>query len=44
MARRPHRNYRSAFKVEVAVAAIMGEKTLIALAQDFDAHPIQINP
>ncbi len=42
MARRPRRNHSPAFKAKVAVAAIKGEKTLIELAQDFDAHPDQI--
>jgi transposase-like protein len=42
MTRRPRRNHSPAFKGEVAVAAIKGEKTLIELAQDFDVHPNQI--
>ena len=42
MARRPRRNHRPAFKAKVAVAAIRGEKTLIALAQDFDVHANRI--
>lgn len=42
MAKRPCRNHNPAFKAKVAVAAIKGEKTLVALAQDFDVHPTQI--
>ncbi|MGX0978372.1 transposase-like protein [Roseovarius sp. MBR-51] len=42
MARRPHRNHSPEFKAKVTVAAIKGEKTLIALAQGFAAHPNQI--
>lgn len=42
MARRPRRNHSPAFKAKVAVAAIKGEKTLSALAQQFDVHPNQI--
>jgi len=42
MARRPRRHHSPAFKANVAVAAIKGEKTLIELAQDFDVHPNQI--
>ncbi len=42
MTRRPRRNHSPAFKAEVAVAAIKGEKTLIELAQSFDVHPNQI--
>ena len=42
MTRRPRRNHSPSFKAKVAVAAIMGEKTLIELAQDFDVHPNQI--
>jgi transposase len=42
MTRRPRRNHSPAFKAEVAVAAIKGEKTLAELAQQFDVHPNQI--
>lgn len=42
MTKRPRRNHSPAFKANVAVAAIKGEKTLIELAQDFDVHPNQI--
>ncbi|WP_441869517.1 hypothetical protein [Phaeovulum sp. W22_SRMD_FR3] len=39
MARQPRRKHSSAFKAKVAVAAIKGGKTLIELAQKFDANP-----
>ena len=42
MARRPRRNPSPAFKAKLAVAAITGEKTMIALAQEFDVHPNQL--
>jgi transposase len=42
MSRRPRRNHTPAFKAEVALAAIRGEKTLADLAQQFDVHPNQI--
>ncbi len=42
MSRRPHRNYTSAFKAKVALAALKGEKTLTELAQQFDLHANQI--
>jgi transposase len=42
MSKRPRRNHASAFKAKVALAAIKGEKTLAALAQQFDVHPNQI--
>ncbi len=42
MARRPRRNHSPAFKAKVAVAAIKGVRTMIDLAQEFDAHPNQI--
>ena len=44
MTRRARRKHSPAFKANVAVAAINGEKTLIELAQDFDIHPNQISP
>jgi transposase len=40
--RRPHRNHTPAFKAKVALAAIMNDKTLAELAQQFDIHPKQI--
>lgn len=42
MATRSRRNHCPSFKAKVVVAAIKDEKTLIELAQDFDAHPNQI--
>jgi len=42
MQRRPRRNHSSAFKAKVALAAIMGERTLAQLAEQFDIHPNQI--
>src|ERR1700709_2847366 len=42
MARRARRMHNPAFKAKVALAAIKGEKTLAALAQQYDVHPNQI--
>ncbi len=42
MTKRPRRNQRPAFKANLAIAAIKGEKTLADLAQQFDVHPNQI--
>ena len=42
--RRPRMNHIAAFKAKVAVAALHGDKTLIQLAQQFDAHANQITP
>ena len=42
MGRPPRRNHSAAFKAKVAVAALQGEKTLIASAQDFNVHPNHI--
>jgi transposase-like protein len=39
MSRRPRRNHTAAFKAEVALAAMKGEKTLAELAEQFDIHP-----
>lgn len=39
MSKRPRRNHSPAFKAEVALAAVKGEKTLAELAQQFDVHP-----
>jgi len=41
MARRPRRSHSLACQAKVAVTAIKGEKTLIELAQAFDAYPNQ---
>ena len=42
MARRKRRNHSSAFKAQVALAALKGDKTLAELAQQHDVHPNQI--
>src|SRR5674476_687591 len=42
MSRRPRRNHSPAFKARVALEAIKGEETLIAIAERFDVHPNQI--
>lgn len=39
MSRRPRRNHSPAFKGEVALAALRGDKTQAELAQQFDVHP-----
>ena len=38
----PRRNHSPAFKAKVSLAAVRGEQTLAALAQQFDVHPNQI--
>ena len=40
--KRTRRNHGAAFKAQVAVAAIKGEKTLVELAEQFSVHPTQI--
>ncbi len=42
MAKRSRRNPMPAFKAKVSLAAVRGEKTIVELAQQFDAHPNQI--
>jgi transposase len=42
MSRRPRRNHTPAFKAKVALAAVMGDRTLAQLAEQFDVHPNQI--
>jgi transposase len=42
MPRRPRRNHRPAFKAQVALAAIRGDRTLAELAERFDVHPTRI--
>ena len=42
MSRRPRRNHSPAFKARVALEAIKGEETMIAIAERFDVHPNQI--
>ena len=43
MSRRQWRNHTSAFKAEVALAAIKGDRTLAQIAEQFDVHPNQIS-
>ena len=40
--RRPRRNHTPAFKAQVAIGAIKGDRTLAQLAEQFDVHPNQI--
>ncbi|QKV51897.1 IS3 family transposase [Comamonas antarctica] len=42
MSRRPRRNHSPAFKPQVALEAVRGDKTLAELAQKHDLHPTQI--
>jgi transposase len=42
MQRRARRNHTPAFKAQVALAAIKGDRTLSQLAEQFDVHPNQI--
>ena len=42
MSRRPRRTHSAAFKAEVALAAVRGDKTLAELVQLHDVHPNQI--
>ena len=42
MTRRKRRNHTAAFKANVAVAALKGEKTLAELAEQIDVHENQI--
>ena len=42
MTRRTRRNHTPAFKAQVALAALKGDKTLAELAQQDDIHPNQI--
>ncbi len=42
MTRRARRTHSPAFKAQVALAALKGEKTLAELAQHYDVHPNQI--
>jgi putative transposase len=41
-ARRPRRRHSSAFKAQVALEALKGQKTLNELASAFGVHPVQI--
>ena len=40
--KRTRRNHGAAFKVQVAFAAVKGDKTLAELATQFGVHPTQI--
>jgi transposase-like protein len=40
MSRRPRRNHASAFKANVALAAIKGDRTLVQLAEQFDVKAV----
>ena len=40
--KRPRRNHGAAFKAQVALAAVKGDKTLAELAEHFGVHPTQI--
>jgi transposase-like protein len=42
MTKRTRRNHTPAFKAKVALAALKGERTVVALGQQFDVHPNQI--
>jgi transposase-like protein len=40
--KRPHCSHFAQFKAKVALTALRGDKTLAALAQQFDVRPNQI--
>ena len=40
--KRTRRNHGAAFKAQVALAAVKGDKTLAELAEHFSVHPTQI--
>ena len=40
--KRTRRNHGAAFKAQVALAAVKGDKTLAELAEQFTVHPTQI--
>ena len=42
MKRRARRNHSPAFKAKVALAALIGDKTLAQIAEEFDVHTNQI--
>jgi transposase-like protein len=39
MSRRPRRNHSAAFKANVALEAVMGDRTIAEIAQKHDVHP-----
>lgn len=41
--KKSRRNFSSAFKAEVALAAIQGLKTIAEIAQEFEIHPVQVS-
>ncbi|MBB4120656.1 transposase-like protein [Martelella radicis] len=43
MTRRARRTHNPAFEAKVALAGLMGEKTMVGLSQQFDVHANQIN-
>ena len=42
MSKRPRRKHSPAFKAKVALAALVGDKTLAQLSQEFEVHQNQI--
>ena len=40
--KRTRRNYSAAFKTQLALATVKGDKTLAELAAQFGVHPTQI--
>ncbi|MHB1677970.1 MAG: transposase [Sulfuriferula sp.] len=42
MARKTRQMHSSAFKAKVALAALVGDKTLVELTRQFEVHPNQI--
>ena len=42
MTRRKRRSHSPAFKAKVALSALVGDRTLAELAEQFDVHPNQI--
>lgn len=42
MTKRTRRNHSSDFKAKVALTAMRGDKTLIEIAEQYQAHPTQV--
>ena len=40
--KRTRRHHGAAFKAQVALAAVKGDKTLVELAEQFSVHPTQV--